>query len=129
MRGHRLRARSSRAAELRERISLDAAYRSIDFSPFRTIDEQHDPDTTAHHQQPTPATSPEHTDVNAPTAELQLQLDQLQSEQQRRSELTPIQAASEQELRQNSAPEHDSFDCFDDPFDTDAPQYDRDLGL
>ncbi|MEV6336243.1 hypothetical protein AB0M12_16155 [Nocardia vinacea] len=83
-----------------------------------------------HHQQPSPTTSPEHTDVNAPTAELQQQLDQLQSEQHRRAELTPTQAANEQELRhQNSAPEPDSFDYFDDPFDTNQPQYDRDLGL
>ncbi|WP_051182842.1 MobF family relaxase [Nocardia vinacea] len=58
------------------------------------------------------------------------QLEQLLSEQHRRTQLNPTEAASEQQLRQQlSGPDDESFDYFDDPVDISQIQQEHDFGL
>lgn len=63
-------------------------------------------------------------------ADFEQQLEQLLTEQHRRTQLNPTEAASEQQLRQQlSAPEHDAFDSFDDAVELSEPQRGYDLEL
>ncbi|WP_433523818.1 MobF family relaxase [Nocardia pseudovaccinii] len=80
--------------------------------------------------EPTSTTPSEPAYADTLTAEYQQELDQLQSEQHRRTQLTATQTAAEQRLRQqHNAPEDDSCDYFDSPVEPHYPQPDHDLGL
>ncbi|WP_327097373.1 relaxase domain-containing protein [Nocardia vinacea] len=122
-----LRDSARTTARNAQRRALQIAGPAEEWEQILTADSQ--PASTSTTSQPAEIDPAEQAHA-ARIADFEQQLEQLLSEQHRRTQLNPIEADIEQQLRQQlSGPDDESFDYFDDPVDISQAQHEHDFGL